>query len=407
MSLTEVDLPENALAALRSGFAVADSDQHFYEPQDAITRHLEKEFAKEVQWAVIDGRLTLILGGQIYGMVPFPTYDPVAKPGALEEYFRGHNPTSRTLREMVGELEPCPQWYRNRANRLPVLLEQGVDFAWVMPTMAIGLEQYLQKNPASVHATFRSLNRWIEDEWGYATDDHLHVPAALTLMDPAMGEAELDRVLALGARSIIMRPAPVPDPAGWRSLGDPRHDRFWSKVAEAGVTVMFHAADSGYQRHAADWGEHSSFHRGYRQSALTEVMGLNQERPAFDTATALICHGVFDRVPGLKVAFLEVGSDWVPYLANRLQHAYGKMPSNFGSDPVDKLRNNVWVMPFYEDSLPALVDAIGIDQVLYGSDWPHPEGLATPFDGFKDMVEFSEADQRKIMGDNLRKLVFG
>jgi len=83
------------------------------------------------------------------------------------------------------------------------------------------------------------------------------------------------------------------------------------------------------------------------------------------------------------------------------------MPQAFGCDPVESLRDHVWVMPFYEDDLVELVDTIGADRVIFGSDWPHPEGLADPADFVDDLAGLGPDQQRMIMRDNLRALALG
>lgn len=137
-------------------------------------------------------------------------------------------------------------------------------------------------------------------------------------------------------------------------------------------------------------------------------MGVHTDRPIYDTLAALICHGVFDRHPTLKVAAVELGAGWVPELFRKMRIAYGKMPQAFGfRDPSDTLRDHVWVMPFYEDELQPVVDCIGVDRIIYGSDYPHPEGFADPQEYATELTGFSAADRRKILRDNLRALSLG
>ena len=68
----------------------------------------------------------------------------------------------------------------------------------------------------------------------------------------------------------------------------------------------------------------------------------------------------------------------MPILLKKLAKAYGQMPSAFASDPVETFRDHVWVAPFYEDDLSILKEELGLDHILFGSDWPHAEGLAEP-----------------------------
>ena len=89
----------------------------------------------------------------------------------------------------------------------------------------------------------------------------------------------------------------------------------------------------------------------------------------------------------------------------RFRIAFGKQPQAFSRDPIETFREHVWVAPFYEDDFVELADLIGIEHVLLGSDWPHPEGIARPLDYLADVAAFSPEDQRRILRENLRELV--
>jgi len=65
----------------------------------------------------------------------------------------------------------------------------------------------------------------------------------------------------------------------------------------------------------------------------------------------------------------------------------------------------VWIAPYYEDDLPALAEVIGIDKILFGSDWPHGEGLESPVSFAEELKSFAESDIRKIMRDNALDLL--
>ena len=81
------------------------------------------------------------------------------------------------------------------------------------------------------------------------------------------------------------------------------------------------------------------------------------------------------------------------------------MPSAFPEDPLEVMRRNVWVTPYYEEDLEALAETIGVEKVLFGSDWPHGEGLAEPIQFTKELTGFSAEDVRKIMRDNVLDLL--
>ena len=70
---------------------VFDADNHYYEALDAFTRHLDPAWGpRTIQWAEIDGRQYHVLGGRVSRAVVNPTFDPVAEPGVLRDYFRGN-----------------------------------------------------------------------------------------------------------------------------------------------------------------------------------------------------------------------------------------------------------------------------------------------------------------------------
>ena len=101
-------------------FAVFDADNHYYEAEDAFTRHMDRPLAKRgVQWAEMDGKQRLIVNGRICRFIPNPTFDPISKPGALDAYFRGRQPAS-DIRAAFGELDRMADHpeYRHRDARL-------------------------------------------------------------------------------------------------------------------------------------------------------------------------------------------------------------------------------------------------------------------------------------------------
>ena len=118
-----------------------------------------------------------------------------------------------------------------------------------------------------------------------------------------------------------------------------------------------------------------------------------------------MCHGALSRFPALKVAVIENGSSWVEPLLKNLADVYKKMPQDFLENPVDVVKRNIYISPFWEEDLGALADLIGVDRVLFGSDFPHPEGLADPASYVKELEGLPEESVRKIMGGNLARLM--
>src|SRR5690606_33434541 len=103
------------------GFKAFDADQHYYEAEDAFTRHLDRSWRRRaIQWAEVEGKKRLLVAGRVNRFIPNPTFDPVAKPGVLDSYFRAKTSAS-DIREAFGELEPISPYYRDRVARLEAL----------------------------------------------------------------------------------------------------------------------------------------------------------------------------------------------------------------------------------------------------------------------------------------------
>ncbi|MEU1274732.1 amidohydrolase family protein [Streptomyces sp. NPDC005799] len=71
----------------------------------------------------------------------------------------------------------------------------------------------------------------------------------------------------------------------------------------------------------------------------------------------------------------------------------------------ESLKNSIHVSPFHEEDLGGLADLMGVDRILFGSDYPHPEGLAQPTSYVDSIQGLSESDQAKIMDGNLSRLI--
>jgi predicted TIM-barrel fold metal-dependent hydrolase len=131
-----------------------------------------------------------------------------------------------------------------------------------------------------------------------------------------------------------------------------------------------------------------------------------------DSLTALILGNFFGRFPNMKVAVVEMGGSWVPYLMHSLDHAgfiTERTVTAFGvtldERPSEILKRHVWVSPFPEEDVVALTHAIGVDHVLMGSDWPHQEGTVAPADYVQCLEGLDDESIRRIMRENALSLI--
>ncbi len=383
-------------------FQLFDADNHYYEAEDAFIRYVDPKLHKRcMQWATLDGRKRLLVGGKVNRFIPNPTFDPVARPGCLDEFYRAHKAGSDNLSEMFGELDPINPAYRNRDERLKIMDTQGIEKVFLFPTLGVGMEEALKHDPAACVAAFQGFNRWLDEDWGFSFKERIYAAPYITLIDPEQAVGELEYLLERDVRIVVMRAAPVPSPGGSRSIADPIFDPYWARVNEAGITVAFHGGDHGYNKYADDWGEGGEF-MSFRGTPLRGL--LTGDRAPFDTFAAMICHGLFDRHRNLRVASIEMGADWVRQLLKKLSRSYRQMPSAYSRDPLEAFREHCWVSPFQEEHVREIGDLLGSDRLLMGSDWPHAEGIAEPADYLHDLDGFSPDEIRLVMRENAMAL---
>lgn len=380
-----------------------DFDNHYYEAEDAFTRYQDRRLRNRgVRWAEIDGRQRLLVGGRVNSYIANPTFDPVARPGALYDWYRG-NPAGQSIVEAFGELEPLRPEYGDRDIRLKVMDEQGVAATLLFPTLGVGLEDALREDPEAAAAVFSGFNRWLAEDWGFRHRDRIFAIPYIQMLDPLAAEAEVERVIAEGAVSVNIRNAPVPVPGGYRSPFDPVYDRVWGLAAEAGIPVSTHAGNDGYDALVQMWepaGAESSLFRSPLRGVVTKA------RAVTDFYAAAICHGVFDRFPTLRLASVENGASWIPDLLHRLDDAANRNPGVFADHPVETFKAHVWVTPFWEDDIGELVDVVGAERLLLGSDWPHAEGTRQPVDFITEtLAALSDDDIDKVVWANAVELL--
>jgi predicted TIM-barrel fold metal-dependent hydrolase len=386
------------------GFELFDSDNHYYEATDAFIRHLPASRSKLVQWATIDGKQRMVIDNKVFRFIPNPTFDPVARPGCLDEYFRGKR-AGDDIRAAFGALEPINAAYREPAARVKLMDEQGMEGCFLFPTLGVGVEEALLHDPDALHDVFHAFNEWMHDDWTFDYLHRIYAAPYIALQDPQRAAAEAEYAVNAGARVVVMREGPVRGPGFARTPGDPAYDPMWARFAEADVVVAYHSGDSGYGRYADEWGGGGDF-QAFRNDPFRNVTGGH--RPIYDTVAALVCHGVLRRHPQLRVATIESGSDWMPQLLRALKKSYGQVPGAYDHvDPVEQVREHVWVSPYYEDDLPNLREELGADRMIFGSDYPHAEGLADPKTFVDDLPGFSDAEVRMIMRDNALALAQG
>jgi predicted TIM-barrel fold metal-dependent hydrolase len=382
-----------------------DADNHYYEPRDAFTRYIEPKFRDQAIRVETDerGRDRILVGDRPFTFLENWDFDSHTAPGALRELLRTMAQGSSARESVTVPVDPA---WRHRDDRLALMDRQGLERCLVFPTVAVCVEHFMKDDPEQTYANLHAFNRWLDEDWGFAHQSRIYAAPLMSLLDVDAAVRELEWALGRGARIVHVRPGPV---AG-RSLADPHFDPFWARVNEARVAVAFHISESGYNElYSTAWGEEPN-PPSHRQSAFQWTCFYG-DRVMIETTAALVLHNLFGRFPNISVASVENGSLWVPYILKAMDKMKGMGRNGpwpggrVEGRPSEIFKQHVYVSPYHEEDIPALMDLIGPDRVLFGSDYPHPEGLAEPIEYAEAIRSRPDDEIRLVMHDNAARLV--
>jgi predicted TIM-barrel fold metal-dependent hydrolase len=171
------------------------------------------------------------------------------------------------------------------------------------------------------------------------------------------------------------------------------------------VLVGMHASDDGAQRYINEWdGKTSDFNPFVAPSTFSQLVN-SEYRGIRDTIYSIIGHGLATRFPDLRFMPIENGSQWVPTALKQFQKLYERSPQTFDEDPMVAFHRSIVIHPFFEEDVMGIVELVGVDKVVFGSDYPHPEGLYDPLSFVDEIEPLTEEDKAKVMGGTLSRLM--
>jgi predicted TIM-barrel fold metal-dependent hydrolase len=395
-------------------YSTFDADNHMYETQDALTKYLPPEYEGVVRYVEVDGRTKLALRDRITDYIPNPTFSKVAVPGGAGfDVTKGGEglPTGTTVgfRKRLVAM-PAIDAFFDPEPRLELMKEMGIDRTLLWPTLASALEERLADDPDAACAVIHALNRWMDEHWSFVYADAIYAAPIISLavMERALEEVEF--VAERGAKLFLIRVAPVPTWQGRKSFALPEFDPFWERVRELGLVVGMHSGDPGYNRYINEWeglGDREySISRHARRANPAFVTLSSEKDNLVDALASIIGHGLATRFPELKFLPVEYSSAWIRPFYEKLQRTWDAAPELFDENPVEVFTRNVWVHAFHEPDPQGLIDlGVPVDHIMFGSDFPHPEGMGDPL-SYSEVVQTLPFDQQAlIMGGSLEKVM--
>ena len=367
-----------------------DMDSHVLEPPDLWLNYLEPRYrdrairidreADGTESLVADGKV--LLKGRLSGL------------GGVE-----HDAVQALVDPSLGYLDTAPKASYDTAARVALLDEWGVDAGVVFPTIGILWDK--EDDPELAMAWARAYNNW---QWDFASParDRILPIAQVPLYDVDLARTELARCLDLGFKGMFLAPEPV----NGKRPSHPDFDPLWQMLVDADLPICVHLIvrfERAINLSATRWWDPER-----ERPDLVFSFGLGGTMQLIPAVAALVCDGLFDRFPTLKVAIVESGAGYVPYLMDRLDEKYARFSaaSPLKRRPSEYIRENFWfVMDPSERAIDAQCDLVGEDRFLWGSDYPHIDSHLRAIDEVHAaLAPMNPARRAKVLGGNARKL---
>jgi len=258
-------------------------------------------------------------------------------------------------------------------------------------------------------AGLRAHNRWLADFCAQAPERRAGIGQVL-LHDVDDTLAEIDYIASAGLRGGVLLPIIAPG-SGLRPLFDPMYDPVWARCAELDLPISQHGG-SGIP---SDYDPR----RPEDRALMLVELPIYGHRGMFH----LIFAGVFERYPELKMVLTEQGTGWIPATLRSLdwflrrmniedapEHIFGgEVAARLSLTPTEYFHRNCWVgASFIRPVEAALKHDIGIDRIMWGSDFPHTEG-SYPYttEALRySLADATEAEMRMMLAENAA-LVYG
>jgi predicted TIM-barrel fold metal-dependent hydrolase len=326
----------------------------------------------------------------------------------LDMWFSGDKPIAPAAISGGGRWrEPLPSHPPTLADVVPGAMDakarladmdaMGIAVQVVYPNVAgLGSQQFREMPLELALECTRAYNNFLLEWTG--PDPQRFVPVAATpYWDVEAAVAEIRRVAALGYRSMLFPGSPQ----DWEQpvLASEHWNPIWGTAQECGLVVSFHAGSGNFTaRMSAAHLEVEGFHAAWSR-ATTQIL--------FDTAgqvADLLMSGVLPRFPTLRFVIVEGGLGWVPFLLESLDFTFKSLRVNqhraeFEGVPSDYFRRQVKVCYWFEQPSTELFERVGVGNVLFETDYPHPACLT------EEQVRVAVDERLALVSDEDRKRV--
>ena len=373
-----------------STYALVSADSHIIEPADLWTTRIDRKFKDRAPFlASEEATDQWYVDGMAIGSI-----GSVTQAGERFEHPENITFGGRYANVRPGGLDPHA--------RIKDMEIDTVAGDVMYPTMAMFLYNSVEDSHL-LSACLRAYNDWLADYCQHYPNRTKGI-AMINLDDIQDGINELERAAKMGLVGAM-----IPQVPQGRQYDHPDYDPFWAAAQDLDMPLSLHVTTA----RGLKLSETASA-VGFTTPEMNLSIGLtNRDVPVRNSMQAMIYSGVFERYPKLIVGAVEYESSWVPNFIIQMDRIYketavGFAGLRFKGDflPSDFFHRNFFVA-FQEDELGIqLSNLIGVDNLMWGSDYPHSEGTFPRSREIVDNIlrDVPEEDKLKIAGGNTARL---
>jgi len=354
-----------------NGYQIIDADSHVLEPIEMWDSYLENRFKHFAPTPEMT-----ISGEAVYHKIT----DEAGKKlrSDHEQLIEQHYPNF-----LLSNFDP--------ESYVRVMQQTGVDVAFLYPTYGQWFWAIDSMSPPLAGAFTRAYNSWLRDYCSY-DPQVLRGVGAINLHAPEEMVPQLQQIAEFGWKAVYLRPNPIKG----RLLDDPAYEPFWTECEQLDIAVGIHEGThsrlptTGADRFNTRFALHACSH------PMDQMMAL----------LALIEGGVLERHPRLRIGLLESGCGWLPYWLWRLDHVYEDLHWEVGHNvrmkPSEYFQRQCFISIEPDELyLTNIVDYIGSDNLIFGSDYPHVDHKPSIVADAVALEEnLTQAIVKKILWDN-------
>ncbi len=372
---------------------VVDADTHFTEPHDLWTSRAPASLKDRVPHVTdVDGSASWVIDGELIGRAG--AGGVIDRDGVKGRSFEG-------LYEW-GIEDAHPGAYDPVA-RVALLDDVGIYAQIIFPgVVGLGgqrLADVVKDVDVRTRCTeiFNDFNAELQE----GSANRLLPMAILPAWDIEASVREARRAKGLGLRGINLT-SDTQD-LGAPDLASPEWDPLWDVCSELELPVHFHIGASLTTMNyfgTYPWDSHDD---DTKLAIGGTLLFIGNARVVVN----IICSGMLERFPELKIVSVESGSGWIPFILEALDYEMAENApvarARMSLTPTEYFQRQIYATTWFErTNLPAMVAAVGEDNIMFETDYPHPTCLyPDPLKTAEEnMRELSTTAQRKILGEN-------